>query len=130
MRFLVLGLLQICRLSLNHPRAMMAAFVALSIAGFCAVPFITVSSNIMSGVGRDNPSIRLTLENTSIFGEQDALILVVEFPEPPGERPPPFIRAFGDYISHPPAVQRVRSRFMDPEDHEQPTQLPQRFLLG
>lgn len=32
MRFLVLGLLQICRLSLNHPRAMMAAFVALSIA--------------------------------------------------------------------------------------------------
>lgn len=109
---------------------MMAAFVALSIAGFCAVPFITISSDIMSGVGRDNPSIRLTLENTSIFGEQDALILVLEFPEPPGESRLPFVRDLGDYIAQLPGVHRVRYRFMDPEDHEQAAQLLQRFLLG
>ena len=130
MRFLVLGLLQICRLSLNYPRAMMAAFVALSMAGFCAVPFIRVSSDIMSGVGRDNPNIRLTLENSSIFGEQDALILVLEFPEPPGEIRLPFIRDLSEYISQLPGIHRVRYRFMDPEDHEQAAQLLQRFLLG
>ncbi len=109
---------------------MIAAFVALSIAGFCALPFITISSDIMSGVGRDNPSIRLTLENTSIFGEQDALILVLEFPEPPGESRLPFIRDLGEYIARLPGVHRVRYRFMDPEDHEQAAQLLQRFLLG
>jgi uncharacterized protein len=130
MRFLVLGLLQICRLSLNHPRAMIAAFVALSVAGFCAVPFITVSSDIMSGVGRDNPNIRLTLENSSIFGEQDALILVLEFPEPPGEIRLPFIRDLSEYLSQLPGIHRVRYRFMDPEDDEQAAQLLQRFLVG
>jgi uncharacterized protein len=130
MRFLVLGLLRICRLSLKHPRAVIAAFVALSIAGFCAVPFITVSSDLMSGVGHKNPGIRLTIENTSIFGEQDSLILVLEFPEPPGETRLPFIRDLSDSISQLPGVLRVRYQFMDPEDHEQAAQLLQRFLLG
>jgi hypothetical protein len=108
----------------------MASFVALSIAGFCTVPFITVSSDIMAGVSRDNPDINLTLENTSIFGEQDALILVLEFPEPPGEIRLPFVRDLGESISKLPGVHRVRYRFMDPEDHEQAAQLLQRFLLG
>ncbi len=130
MRYLVLGLLQISRFSRNHARAIIAAFAVLSIAGFGALPFIKVSSDIMSGVGRDDPRINLTVENSKIFGEQDALILVLEFPEPPGESCLPFIRGLADSISALPGVHRVRYRFMDPDDREQAAQLLRRFLLG
>ncbi len=70
------------------------------------------------------------MENSAIFGEQDSLIVVLEFPEPPGESRLPFIRGLADAISQLPDVRRVRYRLLDPEDHEQTAMIFRNFLAG
>jgi uncharacterized protein len=94
------------------------------------MPFIKLSTNILAGVGHDNATINRTVENSTIFGEQDSLIVVLEFPEPPGENRLPFIRGLADAISELPDVRRVRFRLLDPEDHEQTAMLFKNFLAG
>jgi predicted RND superfamily exporter protein len=74
--------------------------------------------------------INLTAENHEIFGEQDSLIVVLEFPEPPGEARRPFIEGLGEALKQVPGVQRVLYKFMDLEDPDRIKSLFQRFLLG
>jgi uncharacterized protein len=130
MRFIVFVLLWISKISTTYPRLIIAAFVAVSVAGFACMPFIKLSTNILAGVGHDNTTINLTVENGTIFGEQDSLIVVLEFPEPPGESRLQFIRGLSDAISQLPDVRRVRYRLLDPEDHEQTASLFRNFLAS
>jgi uncharacterized protein len=130
MKLLIFVLRWIANLSMNNPRAVLAVFILISAAGFATIPFIVVSTNIMAGVGESNPVINLTRENTEFFGEQDSLIVVVEFPEPPGEGRLPFIRGLGEAIGQIPGVRRVRYRLLDPDDTRQVEMLFKHFLLG
>lgn len=113
-----------------HPRSVVAAFLVVAAAGFAVTPYITISTNLMAGVGTKNPIIKLTKENNEVFGEQDSLIVVLEFPEPPGEDRLPLIRDLGEAIAEVPGVRRVRYRFLDPENLEEVTRLFKHFLLG
>lgn len=130
MRYIVALLLWIAKISTTYPRVVMAFFVLFSIAGFACMPFIKLSTNILAGVGHENETINLTVENGNIFGEQDSLIVVLEFPEPPGESRLPFIRGLADAISQLPDVRRVRYRLLDPEDHGQTERLFSNFLAS
>ena len=130
MRYIVSILLWIAKTSTTYPRVVMALFVVFSFSGFACMPFIKLSTNILAGVGHDNETINLTVENGTIFGEQDSLIVVIEFPEPPGEFRLPLIRGLADSISELPDVRRVRYRLLDPEDHEQTTRLFRNFLAS
>ncbi|MFH0823327.1 MAG: MMPL family transporter, partial [Pseudomonadota bacterium] len=64
------------------------------------------------------------------FGEQDSLILVLEFPKPPGEGRLPFIRGIAEELSKLEGIRRVRYRFLDLEDPESASRLLRHFLLG
>ncbi len=130
MRFLVFVLLRICKLSWTFPRLLIGLFLVLGVAGFAALPFITLSTTLMAGVGAANPVIRLTAENSAMFGEQDSLIIVLEFPEPPGEGRLPFMKGLAETVAELPGVRRVRYRFLDPDDKEHTIALLQQFLLG
>ncbi len=130
MRFIVSVLLWISKISTTYPRVVIAIFVSFSISGFACMPLIKLSTNILAGVGHNNATINRTVENSTIFGEQDSLIVVLEFPEPPGESRLPFIRGLADGISKLPDVRRVRYRLLDPEDHEQTAMLFRNFLAG
>ncbi len=130
MKLLLFLLRRIAFFSINNPRAVIAAFVLISAAGFATIPFIVVSTNLLAGVGESNPVINLTRENTEFFGEQDSLIVVLEFPEPPGEDRLPFIRSLGEAIAEIPGVRRVRYRLLDPDDSKQVEMLFKHFLLG
>jgi len=113
-----------------RPWAVTAVFLVLAAAGFAVTPYIIISTNLMAGVGTKNPIIKLTKENNEMFGEQDSLIVVLEFPEPPGEDRLPLIRGLGEAIAEVPGVRRVRYRFLDPENLEEVTRLFKHFLLG
>ena len=130
MRFIIFVLSQICKVSWRFPRLMIGLFVALGLAGFAALPFIKLSTTLMAGVGAANPVIKLTTENSAIFGEQDSLIIVLEFPEPPGEGRLPFITGLADTVAELPGVRRVRHRFLDPDDEERTIAMLKQFLLG
>jgi uncharacterized protein len=130
MRLIVFLLLQISKLSTTYPRSVMAVWVMLSFAGFASMPFIKISTNIMAGVGSGNAVINLTMENSLIFGEQDALIVVVEFPEPPGEARLPFVQGLGEALAQLPDVRQSRYRLLDPEDKEETSRIFKHFLLG
>ncbi|MBI4966321.1 MAG: MMPL family transporter [Desulfomonile tiedjei] len=130
MQLIVRILLLICRISTNHPRLVMAFFLVLSVAGFATMPWITMSSDPLAGIGETNRLIRLAAENYEKFGEQDSLILVVEFPEPPGEERLPFIKELAETVEKLPDIRRVRYRFLDPDDSEQVALLFKHFLLG
>lgn len=130
MRLLVSILLHICKLSVAWPRLTLAVFLALAVAGFTAMPMIKLSTNLVAGIGEADSVIGLTQENNKVFGEQDSLILVLEFPEPPGEARLPFIRGLGEAIEKLSGVRRVRYRFLDPEDYDQIAVLFKHFLLG
>jgi hypothetical protein len=84
----------------------------------------------LAGIGDTNPLIKLSKENSEKFGEQDSLILVVEFPEPPGEERLPFIKELAEAVEKLPDIRRVRYRFLDPEDPRQVELLFKHFLLG
>ncbi|MGO9119947.1 MAG: efflux RND transporter permease subunit [Desulfomonilaceae bacterium] len=130
MRLLIYVLLRICRFSTEFPRLVIAVFLAVSVAGFSTLPFLKISTDLIAGVGETNPVITLAKENTEIFGEEDAVILVLAFPEPPGAARLPFIKNIGDAIAQIPGVRRVRYQFVDPENEEQTTLLLKQFLLG
>jgi len=130
MQLLTLVLRRICRVSFDFPRTVVAIFLVLAVTGFSAMPLIKISNNLIAGVGQENPVIKLGSENSEIFGEQDSLIVAVEFPEPPGEDRLPFIKGLGDSIAKIPGVRRVRYRFLDPENNEEVRRLLKNFLLG
>ncbi len=94
------------------------------------MPHIVVSTNLMAGVGESNAVINLTRENTEKFGEQDSLIIVLEFPEPPGEDRLPFIKGISEAVGGIPDVRRVRYRMLDPDDPKQVDRFLRSFLLG
>jgi uncharacterized protein len=130
MRLLVYLLLRICKFASEFPRLVIAIFLAVSVAGFSTLPFLKISADLISGVGETNPVINLARENSDFFGEEDALILVLAFPEPPGEARLSFIKGLGEAIEQLPGVRRVRSQFVDPENEEQTLRLLKQFLLG
>lgn len=130
MRIVTLLLLKICALSSSFPRLTIGVFLVLTVAGFTAMPMIKSSTNLIQGVGDSNSVINLTQENNRLFGEQDSLIVVLEFAEPPGPARLPFIKGLGEAIGALPGVRRVRYQFLDPEDQGQVRRLFEHFLLG
>jgi len=130
MRLIVFLIMRICRLSVNWPRLTIAVFLALAVAGFSSMPMIKLSTNLVAGIGDSNSVIGLTQQNNTLFGEQDSLIVVLEFPEPPGEARLPFIKDLGEAVAKLPGVRRVRYRFLDPENYDQIGILFKHFLLG
>jgi uncharacterized protein len=130
MRFIVLVLLNISAISKTYPRRMIFSFLVLAVAGFLTVPFLTMDTDLVSGVGAKNKVVALTKQNNDIFGEQDSLIIVLEFPEPPGEARLPFIKGLGEAVAGVPGVRRVRYQFIDPDNEKQITLLFRQFLAG
>ncbi len=130
MRLIVFLLMRICRLSVMWPRLTIAVFLSLAIAGFTTMPMIKLSTNLIAGIGDSNSVIGLTQENNKVFGEQDSLIVVLEFPEPPGEARLPFVKGLGEAVAKLPGVRRVRYRFLDSENYDQIAILFKHFLLG
>lgn len=121
---------KIARASYSHPKTVIALFGFLAVLGFAAMPHITISSNLMAGVGQDSPVIRLARESIELFGEQDSLILVVEFPEAPGPERLSFMRGLETLIRGMPRVRHVRSQFLDIQDGKHVESVLQNFLLG
>lgn len=130
MRFIVFVLLKISELSGKHPRLMIALFLLLAVAGIAAVPFLTMETDLISGVGGDQGAVALTKQNNDMFGEQDSLIIVLEFSESPGEARLPFIKGLGEAVARLPGVRRVRYQFLDPENEKQTSTLFKQFLAG
>lgn len=130
MPLIIKALRLILAISLSYPRLVIAAFIVMSILGYSCAPKIVISSNLISGVGDTNSIISVTKENGEIFGEQDSLIVVVEFPEPPGADRLEFISKLADAVSGLEGVRRVRYRWLDPEDYEHIAMLFSHFLLG
>ena len=117
-------------ISLRFPRLVILTFMLLSVLGYSCAPKIVISSNLIAGVGETNSIITVNKENAEIFGEQDSLIIVLEFPEPPGENRLEFVQKLGEAVSQTEGVRRVRYRWLDPEDHEHVAMLFSHFLLG
>ena len=130
MRLLVFILLQISKLSITFPKIIIGIFVVLGTIGFATMPLINISTDLTAGVGAADPIINITRENSETFGEQDALIIVLQFSEPPGEARLSFIRDLGQTVASLPGVRRVRYQFLDPEDSEKTDVLLKYFLLG
>jgi uncharacterized protein len=130
MKFIVLILLKICRFSTTFPRLVITLFLVLGVAGFATMPLIRLSTNLVAGIGDTDATISLTKENSEIFGEQDALIVVLEFPEPPGDARLPFIKRLSETLASLPGVRRVRCQFLDAEDPEATALVLKNFLLG
>ncbi len=128
---LVVRVLQlILSISLRFPRLVILTFILLSILGYSCAPKIVISSNLIAGVGETNSVITVNKENSEIFGEQDSLIIVLEFPEPPGENRLQFVQKLADSVSGMQGVRRVRYRWLDPDDHKHVAMLFSHFLLG
>lgn len=120
----------VCAISCAYPRCVIACFAVIAVAGFTALPRITISTNLIAGIGDTDPVIRVTQENSLLFGEQDSLIVVLQFPEPPGKARLPLIQGVAERIADIPGVRRVVYRFLDPEDPEQTGRMFRHFLLG
>ncbi|MDQ1240450.1 MAG: uncharacterized protein QG577_2636, partial [Thermodesulfobacteriota bacterium] len=130
MRLLHEVLRNVARASYTHPKKVIALFGFLAVLGFSAMPYIVISPNLMAGVGQDSPVIRLARESIEIFGEQDSLIVVVEFPEPPGQERLAFMRGLEQLIAGIPRVRHVRSQFLDVQDGKHIESVLQNFFLG
>ena len=130
MPLIVRALRLVLSISLRFPRLVILTFILLSVLGYSCAPKIVISSNLIAGVGETNSIITVNKENAEIFGEQDSLIIVLEFPEPPGENRLEFIQKLGDAVSQVEGVRRVRFRWLDPEDHEHVGMLFSHFLMG
>jgi len=123
-------LIWIAGLSCAHPRTIISLFVFAAIAGFTAMPFIKISTDLTAGVAEDNPVIKLAWECLQTFGEQDSLIVVIQFPEPPGPERLPFLRGLEQSVAAIPGVHRARCQFLDPQDKTHVEALLTNFLLG
>ena len=130
MKALIWLLTWICKIAITCPRLVLAVFVGLAVTGFYLLPSVKVSTNLVAGVGDVSPVINLTVENSALFGEQDSLIVVLEFPEPPGEMRRVIIEGVGKSLSTLPNVRRVVYRFLDPDNEKQITRLFKHFLRG
>ncbi|MFH0957551.1 MAG: hypothetical protein V1897_02505 [Pseudomonadota bacterium] len=130
MKFLLFLLRKIARFSMNYPRTVALTSMVISVLGFCSMPWIVTSTNLLAGVGKSNEVINLTRENSQHFGESESLVLVLEFPEPPGRTRLQFIQGLSETISRVPGVNRVRYRIIDPDDRKEVETLFKRFLLG
>ncbi len=62
-------LLQICGVSTEFARPPIAIFIAVSAAGISAPPFLTIITDLISGVGERKTVIKLVKENNEIFVE-------------------------------------------------------------
>ncbi len=120
----------IARLSCAHPKIVLCFFLVAAIAGFAAMPFIKISTDLTSGVAYDNPTIKLARECLQTFGEQDSLIVVIQFPEPPGRDRLFFMRSLESFIAAMPGVRRARCQFLDTQDKLQVEAVLTNFLLG
>lgn len=120
----------ILTISLRYPAMVIVTFTILSILGYYCAPRIVISSNLIAGVGSTNSIININKENGEIFGEQDSLIIVLEFPEPPGSKRLEFVQRIGEGVSELEGVRRVRYRWLDPEDYDHVSMLFSHFLLG
>lgn len=120
----------IYKISTRCPRGVVLIWLIISVVGFSLLPSLRISTDLISGVGKNNEVIKLTSENQKLFGEQDALILALEFPEPPGEARRPFIQGLADMLSDLPEIDRVIYRFLDPENPDTMKSLYRNFLLG
>lgn len=120
----------IWRFSAAFPRLVILVFVLLGIAGFSTMPFIKVGASLMSGLGQGFPNTSLTLEHTELFGDQDALTVLLEFPESPGKERLSIIRDLAKALETLPGVRNIRYRLADPEDENETKRIYSRFLLG
>jgi predicted RND superfamily exporter protein len=130
MKWLLFLLRKIALISLNHPYSALITSAIIAVLGFASMPFIVTSTNLLAGVGKSNQVINLTKENNQYFGEQESLVLVLEFPEPPGRGRLQFIKDLGESIATVPGVERVRYRLIDPENEKEVETLFKHFLLG
>ncbi len=130
MRLLKRILTYLLLISTRHPVVVIVAFCAFAATGFCLLPHIRVSTNLIEGVEHTHPVIKLTADNHRVFGEQDSLILVLDFPEPPGELRRPFIQGLGEALKEVPGVRRVLYRFLDPDNDKEVFGLLKNFLRG
>jgi uncharacterized protein len=130
MKLLLFLLRKIARLSMNYPRAVVVTSLVISALGFSSMPWIVTSTNLLAGVGKSNEVINLTKENNRYFGENESLVLVLEFPEPPGRTRLQFVQGLSEIISKLPDVKRVRYRIIDPDDRKEVAKLFKQFLLG
>ncbi|MCX5872142.1 MAG: MMPL family transporter [Deltaproteobacteria bacterium] len=130
MKVLVFILNRICKLSVSYPYIIVAVFTALGIAGFWCMPRIVISTDLISGIGETDSIITLSKQNNDIFGEQDSLIVALEFPEAPGSDRLKILSELGEAIGQLTGVRRVRYRWLDPTDKEQTKGLFKNFLLG
>ncbi len=130
MKWLVLVLKKIARFSLNRPWLVIGASIVLSSLGFGSMPWIVTSTNLLAGVGKANPVINLTRENNQHFGDRESLVLVLDFPEPPGRSRLEFIEGLADSLAKIPGIDRVRYRLIDPDNRKEVEALFKHFLLG
>ncbi|MEW6113605.1 MAG: MMPL family transporter [Thermodesulfobacteriota bacterium] len=130
MKLLLWMLHGIRRVATAFPIATLTVFILLAAIGFYLMQFIDISTDLLAGVDDKEAVIRLTRENIDLFGEQDSVILVLEFPGPAGEIRKPFIEALGESLKKFSGVRRVVYRFLDPEDEQQIAQLFTHFLRG
>jgi len=130
MVFLRRLLIALANAAVTYPIAVVLLVLIPAAAGFAVLPRINVSTDLVSGLGDSSSLIRLTQENYRLFGEQDSLIVVLEFPEPPGEARRPFIEGLGEALKTVPDVRRVYYRFLDPEDRDEVARGLKHFLLS
>ena len=130
MKLLLFLLRKIARFSMNYPRSVVVTSLVISALGFATMPWIVTSTNLLAGVGKSNAVINLTKENTQHFGENESLVLVLEFPEPPGRTRLQFVQGLSEIIAKLPGVNRVRYRIIDPDDRNEVETLFKHFLLG
>ncbi len=130
MKLLLFLLRKIARISMDYPRAVVVTSLVISALGFSSMPWIVTSTNLLAGVGKSNEVINLTKENNKYFGENESLVLVLEFPEPPGRTRLQFVQGLSEIISNLPDVKRVRYRIIDPDDRKEVAKLFKQFLLG
>ncbi len=117
-------------ISLRFPKLIIILCVTSAAAGFFASPYISLCIDPLKGIGHNAPVIQLTTENHRLFGEQDSLIVVLVFPEPPGQAKRTVITTVGQNLQKLNDIRRVRYRFLDPTDEQQMDRMYARFLLG
>jgi len=123
-------LTRICELSTKNPIAVLIFFFAVASSGFLTLPWTTFSTDLVSDDEDSPPVIRLTRENYELFGEQDALIVALEFAKPPGAARLILIQGLGEALKKLPGVQSVTYRVIDPDNPEEVAGFFRRFLLG
>lgn len=130
MKLLLFLLRKIARLSMSHPLTVVTVSAVICALGFASMPWIVTSTNLLAGVGKSNAVINLTRENSEFFGEHESLVLVLEFPEPPGRARLQFVQGLAETISKLQDIKRVRYRIIDPDDRKEVETVFKQFLLG